>query len=165
MMEIVDVGQFEFPGELKQSWRLGPLRDKWAADYPQLFHADDIRQSCTQGFREYHFIEWLGAIILHSLTGYHALVTKYGFANHPRKKRVFERLLEPDQVAFIRRSTARRVTQCSDLLMYEPDFANWFLCEVKAPGDRIRPQQASFFTERARLTGRPVNVVRLRQVD
>jgi hypothetical protein len=161
---MIEAAQFEFPADLRQSWKEGSLRDAWAAEYPQLFDADDVRQSLTQGPRGYHFIEWLAAIILYSLTGYHALVTKYEFANHPRKKRIFEQLLDPSHVEFIRGRTARRVTQCPDLLMYEPGLSSWFFCEVKGPGDRIRPSQVAFFNELATLTGRPVNLIRLRQV-
>ncbi len=35
---------------------------------------------------DYHFWEWLAAIVLYHATGYRALVEKYAYANHPRKQ-------------------------------------------------------------------------------
>lgn len=162
---MVDLGEFKFLAAQKKSWKRGPLREHWAMAYPHLFDADDIRQSRTQGPKGYHFIEWLGAITLHHLTGYHALVSKYEFANHARKKEVIRTLLSPEAVAFMRARTARRITQCPDLLMYAPDFSDCFFCEVKGPGDRLRPSQQSFFKELNWLTGKTVYVLRFRQVE
>jgi len=92
------------------------------------------------------------------------LVSKYEFGNHPRKTAILPLLLQPEAVAFIRRRTARRVTQCPDLLMFAPDFSDWFFCEVKGPGDRVRPDQRCYFRRLASLTARPVYMIRFKQV-
>jgi hypothetical protein len=58
-----------------------------AHDSILFFDDDDLRQTHQQA----HFYEWIGAIVLHHLTGYDALVEKYGFeahGPHPKKKKL-----------------------------------------------------------------------------
>ncbi len=160
---MIDLGLFAFPPERKRSWQLGYLREEWAVRYPHLFDLDDIRLARNQGSQGYHFIEWQAAITLHELTGYLALVSKYEFANHPRKTDVLRRILMPSALAFIRSRAAKRGTQCPDLLMYAPDYSGAFFCEVKGPGDRLRHEQVAFFGELDRITCVPVHLIRFRE--
>ena len=40
--------------------------------------------------------------------------------------------------------------------------SDWFFCEVKGPGDALRPEQVRKFDALAAMTGRPVRLLRLR---
>ncbi len=46
--------------------------------------------------------------------------------------------------------------------MYAPDLTDWFFCEVKGPGDRLRAAQRTKFVAIAKLTGKPVRVLRFK---
>ena len=51
--------------------------------------------------------------------------------------------------------------QAPDLLVYKPDFSDWFFCEVKGPHDHMRPVQSAFFEALSSLSSRPVYYVRV----
>ena len=52
--------------------------------------------------------------------------------------------------------------QGPDLLMYAPDMSDWFFCEVKGPGDRLRSQQMSKFEALTTASGKPVRLLHLK---
>jgi hypothetical protein len=52
--------------------------------------------------------------------------------------------------------------QPPDLFMYAADFSDWFFCEVKEPGDHLRPEQLAKFEALAKLGGKPVRLLQLR---
>lgn len=68
-----------------------PLADEWVRQYPQLFDADDLRQTIKQPAG--HFCEWFVAIYLYHRHGALSLIEKYAYANHLRKVQMLEKLL------------------------------------------------------------------------
>ena len=140
------------------------LYDKWRSRFDSLFDDDDLRQTHQQA----HFYEWIGAIVLHHLTGYDALVEKYGFeahGPHPKKQEVIKRLSLPNHLRDLMKTTHRTV-MCPDLLMYRPhDLSKWFFCEIKGPGDKLQDNQLKFFEQLANADGKPIFVLRFKCKD
>jgi hypothetical protein len=116
-----------------------------------------VRIAVTQP--QYHFVEWLAAIMLHHTTGFLALVEKYAYESHTRKRKIVASLLPPDVQLILSEKHGR--AQAPDLLMYAPDLSDWFFCEVKGPRDRLRQVQLDKFKALATLSGKPVRVLRL----
>ena len=154
--EIVELDLVEVPRTQQEEWKRGVLAPEWARSFPDLFDEDDLRLATTQGPRGNHFPEWLAAIWLHKKTGYRSLVQKYEFANHARKQEIVSRLLPPEVLRLLRDRTEHGSAQSPDLLMYAPDLSDWFFCEVKGPGDHLRPEQEKKFEKLAQVSGRPV---------
>jgi hypothetical protein len=156
---FVEIGRFEISRDQMVRWRRGELRREWAARFPQLFDSDDRRLARTQGPDGYHFIEWLGAIVLYHLTGYRSLISKYEFPKHARKQEIVHRLLPEPLLKVIRHHPQYGLTQCPDLLAHAPDLSDWSFCEVKGPRDRLGARQQPFFEELARISGKPVRLL------
>jgi hypothetical protein len=159
---IVEIGRFEISRNQAARWRSGELSREWAKQFPQLFDSDDLALASTQGPMGYHFVEWLGAIKLLELTGCLSLVSKYEFPKHRRKKDILSRLLAEPVLALIQDHTRFGRTQCPDLLAYSPDYADWFFCEVKGPGDRLSGRQRLYFEELARVSAKPIRLLRFK---
>lgn len=159
MEAIIDIGTIEVRRSQQVLWRDGRLMREWAQRFPKLFDEQDVRIAEHQP--QYHFVEWLAAIVLHHATGFLALVEKYAYANHPRKQEIVTRLL-PADVLPILKATEGGPAQAPDLLMYAPDLSDWFFCEVKGPGDHLRPVQLSKFEGLAMVSGKPVHLLHLR---
>jgi hypothetical protein len=160
---ITEIGTVEIQRSQQELWRSGRLAPEWAHRFPELFDEDDLRLAQAQGHLGYHFCEWLAAIVLHHATGHLALVSKYEFRNHPRKQEVVQRLLAPELRAAISDRTEHGWAQAPDLLMYAPDFSDWFFCEVKGPRDRLRPEQRAKFEVLAAVSGKPIRFLHLKQ--
>lgn len=112
----------------------------------------------------YHFYEWLAAIILHHATGYRSLVGKYQFENHARKRAVVAKVLSPAVRELLDSRTTWGRTQGPDLLMYAPDFSDWFFCEAKGPRDTLRERQRGFFAALAKTSGKPIRLVEFQKL-
>lgn len=155
---IVDIGTVEIRRSQRALWRDGGLMREWKQRFPELFDEEDVRVAETQP--SLHFVEWLAAIVLHHATGFRALFEKYAYANHPRKQEIVAKLLPADLVPMLREQYGH--AQAPDLLMYAPDLSDWFFCEVKGPGDSLRPVQVKKFEDLARVSGKPVRLLHLR---
>ena len=163
MQGIVEIGTVEIERAQKARWLSGRLAPEWKRIFPDLFDEDDLRLAQgPQGPMGYHFIEWMAAIVLHHTTGYLSLVSKYEFGNHPTKQSVVAQLLTPEIRAALRDRVEHGSAQPPDLLMYAPDLSDWFFCEVKGPGDRLRPQQQKKFRALAKISGKPVRILEFR---
>lgn len=156
---IREVARVHVARSQQARWRSGELVEEWFQRFPQLFDADDHRLALSQGNRGYHFWEWLGAVVLHHTTSYFALVSKYEFGKHARKQQVVQRLLPSRVLEALRDRASYGKAQPPDLLMYAPDYSNWFFCEVKGPGDRFSAAQRTKFEALARLSDKPVGVL------
>jgi hypothetical protein len=97
---------------------------------------------------KYHFYEWAVAVHLIQAAGYLSLVEQYEFASHERKQAVLERLVPMEVRRLLVDARLKRV-QCPDLFLYREDDHEWRFCEVKGPGDSLRPRQEEFFRELA----------------
>lgn len=159
---IVDIGSFEIDVDQATRWRRGELHKKWAERFPQLFDSDDLRLAESQGPEGFHFSEWLGAIILFHLTGYLSLVSKYEFPSHKGKQAILGKLLPKPVLALMKDHPDLGGTQCPDLLAYSSDYSDWFFCEVKGPGDRLRERQRLYFDRLARVSDRPISLLRFK---
>jgi hypothetical protein len=153
----MDIGTIEVRRSQRDLWRDGSLRREWAQRFPELFDEEDVRLAETQP--ELHFVEWLGAIVLHHATGFRALVEKYAYPKHARKLEIATKLLQADVVPLL--SPRYGHAQAPDLLMYAPDLSDWFFCEVKGPTDRLRDVQEAKFKTLAELSGKPIWLLKL----
>ncbi len=130
---------------------------EWMFRFPELFDEQDMGIAHNQP--DYHFWEWLAAIVLYHATGYRALVEKYAFANHPRKRDIVAKLLPDGVLRVLRDRTEHGSTQGPDLLMYAADMSDWFFCEVKGPSDHLQPVQESKFEALAAASEKPVRLL------
>jgi len=149
-MTLSKIGVVPFYAAQQRQFRSGVLAEQWARQYPLIFDDDDLRLAKSQP--QYHFFEWLGAVVLHTTTGYLSLVEKYEFSNHARKVTLLRQMLPQPVLQLV---TARGA-QCPDLFVYSPDQSDWFFCEVKGPIDRVRKEQEDYFAELAMVSGKPV---------
>lgn len=131
-MRIDRLTTIEYTESQRDRFRSGELVRIWAKKYPKIFDKDDIRVTRKQ--QNYHFFEWLAAIIIYNSTGYLSLIEKYEFQNHKGKQKILRRLMTSEQITQIYLHGA----QCPDLLAYSPDHRDWFFCEVKGPRDKLR---------------------------
>lgn len=126
-----------YPPSLRARWP-SPLAADWLASYPALFEPQDFDQTQTQPTK--HFYEWLSAIHLHHRDGVLSLIEKYGYANHPRKAAVLDRLLGP-KAEIVRSLKSRHGVQPPDVLVYAPDFSRYWFVEAKGPTDSVKDNQ------------------------
>jgi hypothetical protein len=162
---LLDFGIFPFHEDLRTKWKSERLYEEWAVQYPSIFDADDLRQARNQGSQGYHFYEWLAAIVLFQTTGLLSLISKYQFDKHERKQRVVNRIFPSGLPNIDRSSLDVGATQFPDLLVYSSYYSDWFFCEVKGPGDRFSTRQKKLFSELARLTEKPIRVIRFKAID
>jgi len=80
-------------------------------------------------------------------------VDPYGNKQPQKTQYVFkaERIYEADST---------RPRRAPDLLVYAPDYSSFFFCEVKGPGDTVRPKPAEFFRVIESKCGKPVVIAR-----
>lgn len=167
MEAIRNIGTVEILCSQKKQWRTtGDLAAEWKHRFPELFDEDDVRIVETQRKSHgAHFVEWLGAIVLHQTTGYRSLVAKYQFKKaHPHKQKIIKNVLPDPVLAALLDTTKHGWTQGPDLLMYERDERGspWFFCEVKGPNDRRRASQDSKFEDLAAVSRKTVGVLWLK---
>ena len=145
--------------ELRQLWP-APLAKRWAAAYPCLFDADDLRITTKQP--KNHFNEWFAAIHLFHRDGAVSLVEKYLFSNHGRKKALVEEVLTTQQRTTLDRILAEFQIQPPDLFVLAPDRARFWFAEVKGPGDRLHDAQQQSHLAIHQQLNVPVEVILVR---
>jgi hypothetical protein len=109
----------------------------------------------------YHFGEWLTAIHLYHAHGHHSLLEQYEFPSHKRKQLMVDRILPEPTRLLLREKVGHPGPQCPDLLVFRPDFSDWFFCEVKRPGESVSKSQRQFFAQLEEASGKPVRVARV----
>lgn len=126
------------PTRLHESW--GPLlAHQWRAVYPNLFDDVDVRLALNQP--RYHFVEWFVAIHLYHTYGLRTLLKKYvpRFRKaNPSKVEIFEKIVGPETAAKLSREL---IGMPPDLFLYRPADSSYRFVEVKAPTDRVMPEQ------------------------
>jgi len=135
---------------------------EWARTYPMLFDDDDLRVAENQAHIGYHFYEWLAAVLIYHSFGYLSLIEKYEFKTHPQKQQILRRLAPRQVVDFILHRKGYGRVQCPDLLVYLPDYSDWFFCEVKGPRDKLREDQVNLFNALAEISGKDIRLVEFR---
>lgn len=131
----------------------------WARTYPMIFDEDDIRIAENQAELGYHFYEWLAAVLLYHTYAYFSLVEQYQFKKHRTKQKILSELTRSNVIEFMRHHPKFGGVQCPDLLVYKPDYSDWFFCEVKGPKDRLRYEQIVFFRELSRVSGKAIRLI------
>lgn len=159
---FLHIGTVEFEPGQRAAFAAGRLRQRWWREYPELFEPQDAVLAKNQ--RAYHFYEWLAAIILHQATGYHCLVGKYQFNNHPRKRAALAKLLNPAVRELLDGRTTWGRTQGPDLLMYAPDHSDWFFCEAKGPRDTLSERQRGFFSALGDASGKAIRLIEFQRL-
>jgi len=159
MEAITEIATVNVARSQRARWQSGHLAREWRTRFPDLFDDDDLRLANSQP--DFHFYEWLGAIVLHHTTGYLSLVEKYEFATHPRKQQIVAQLL-PGPVLDALRDRSQASAQAPDLLMYAEDRSDWFFCEVVGPRNRLREEQTRKFELLAEMTAKPVRLLEFR---
>jgi hypothetical protein len=129
---------FTFHPSQRERFREGALVREWRDRYPQLFDIDDERVLKTEEQRRYHFFEWLSAVLLFEATGYRSLIEKYSAKSHPQKRALLRQLVSPRLDDWLSENQSGQ----PDLFVYHLTTLDWYFCEVKGPGDRIRENQA-----------------------
>ena len=161
---FVDIGLVRYTAEQRQLWKDGYLWLHWFDKYPQLFDGRDLDLVKTQAALTNHFVEWLAAIVLYSSTGYYSLISHYEIPNHERKHALLKELVPTDLYEAILQNRDSGGPQCPDLLMYHPDKSNWFFCEVKGPGDRMRKSERDYFEHLSEISLKPIRIIKLREL-
>ena len=154
-----ELGVYQYHQYQRERFRAGELREEWYMKYPSIFDAHDVKIARNQP--DYHFFEWLGAIILYQTLGFYSLVEQYEFKAHKRKREVLRETLPEDVFNLVtnhKRSFAG--TQSPDLFAYSPDYSKWLFCEVKGPGDRMTNIQMKYFEALSEAARKPILVIR-----
>ena len=161
---LKDIGVIPYSAQLRRRWTGEPLWQQWAKQYPFLFDDLDRESAKNQHHMGYHFVEWLAAITLYTTTSFHSCLGKLDYQKHRRKREIFKRYAPPTlQDLVLSRGT--KGAQCPDLFAFLPGSKDWFFCEVKGPGDRLRPSQQAHFKQIASASRKPVCVLRLRELS
>ncbi len=158
-MEIQLLATFEIDATLRDRFRLGELSREWQTKYPDIFDDDDLRLALSQPNN--HFYEWAAAIHLCEKQGYLSLLEKYQFKNHKRKLSILKKLEFDDLQKALEYQRLKKSMQAPDLLVYKPDFSDWFFCEVKGGADRLREVQKSHFEILSALSGKPIYLIKI----
>lgn len=149
--------EFLYTSAQREAFRSGVLLEEWASRYPQLFDERDIE--ITRKQLNYHFFEWLAAILLYESTGYLSLVEKYETASHARKLEAFRKAVPGAVYEFVLQNRSG----VPDLFVYAPDLSSWFFCEIKGPKDILRPHQIARHAELEKVSGKPVVILGLKE--
>ena len=128
---------FVFRTSQRDRFRSGDLVRDWRDRYPKLFDEHDERVLRTEYQRRFNFYEWLAAVLIFESTGYLSLVTKYTAKSHASKHDALRSCLPPDVAEWVFRNESGQ----PDLFVYSVADKDWFFCEVKGPGDRLRENQ------------------------
>ena len=164
MEELITIGTFEVYSAQRERYVSGELWQDWYSKYPFLFDNDDYRLAENQAHLGYHFYEWLAAILVYHSTGYLSLVEKYQCNNHNLKRQVLKQFNSPILNQAISFQDNHKVINCPDLLVYAPDFSDWFFCEVKGGQDKIRETQKHDFRVLYELTRKPIRFIQFRLI-
>jgi hypothetical protein len=156
MDTFITLGCFEYHADQRRRFGEGILRRQWLDQFPQLFDHDDFTRASNRT-RPYFFYEWLAAIVLHQSTGFFALVTRY--QTDARKRALLPDILPPAVLAVLADRTRWGKTQGPDLLMYAPDYSDWFFCECKGPGDTISDRQHGRFDDLVAAAKKPIRML------
>jgi hypothetical protein len=128
---------FTYHPDQRKRFREGSLADEWRVRYPMLFDTKDRDLLRTGHQAQYHFFEWLSAVLLYEATGWMSLVESYIAKTHEDKRQMLREIVGPEIFTWL---DAHQSGQ-PDLFVYRPGTAEWFFCEVKGGPDRTRHNQ------------------------
>ena len=164
MSEFELLASFKTHPDLHNQFKSEKLYNQWAHNYPMLFDQDDLRIAISQASMGYHYYEWLSAILIYHTIGKYSLIEQYQFKNHQKKHEKMLKLTTLGVIGFMNSHPEFGDVQCPDLLVYDPDYSDWFFCEVKGPNDRLRDSQLEFFTELCKRTSKPIKIIEFQYI-
>lgn len=150
---------FTFHSTQRSRFRIGELVSEWSSRYPQLFDEKDIELAANQP--NYHFFEWLSAVMFYEATGYLSLLENYTAKNHLSKIEKFKEVVSHDVFEF----SINNQSGLPDLFCFLPNTEDYFFCEVKGGRDRMRSNQDIKIKELEVLTGKNVWVINLQEIN
>jgi len=157
------IGTYEYHQQQRERFKTGELIEEWYNTYPYIFDEQDAKIARNQASLNYHFLEWLAAIILHDSFGFYSLVEQYEFKSHMRKQNVLREILSEELFELVTNHKTRFAgVQCPDLFVYSPDYSDWFFCEVKGPRDRLRNVQIKYFNALSDMAQKPIRVIQFK---
>jgi hypothetical protein len=139
----------------------GLLLEEWAKKYPQIFDEREVRIAKNQPGG--HFFEWFAAVHLHETTGWLSLIESYQFKVQKWKRSVIQELGASGLIEFFdnQKKAGFGSRQAPDLLVYAPDFSDFYFCEVKGPTDKLHPKQIEYFNAMSEAAGKEVVLLRV----
>lgn len=157
--------EVSYPAALREKFKAGQLVTKLANDFPQLYDQNDIAlASGPQGQKGYHFVEWFAALALYKEFGLLSLIGKYECPSHEHKREIIKKFMSDEEIDFITRPKEPfGSTQCPDLFLYKEDFSDFCFCEVKGPGDSLKPNQAEYFKVIKKMFGKPIYLLNVKE--
>ena len=89
---------------------------------------------------------------------------KYQYKNHPHKQSIVKKLDFEDLRRVMDYQRLNDQVQLPDLLVYKPDFSDWFFCEVKGGTDRLRSVQEEQFNIFSELSKKPIYMIEIKPI-
>jgi hypothetical protein len=157
---------FTYHPDQRKHFRDGSLADEWRLHYPMLFDAKDRELLKTGHQAQYHFFEWLSAVLLYEATGYLSLVEGYTAKTHKEKR---EKLRDTVGVEIFNWLDENQSGQ-PDLFVYRRGTDQWFFCEVKGGPDKTRGNQLKWMAgfreclRRQKVRGERVRLIQLKEI-
>lgn len=165
MSDFELLASYKTHSDLYRHFKAEDLPFSWASIYPMLFDEDDLRIAQAQAEMGYHFFEWLAAILIFHSFGLYSLVEQYQFRIHSKKQEILSKLTTKKVITFMQSHPDFGNVQCPDLLVYSPDYSDWYFCEVKGPNDKMRNNQIDFFKELSNKSKKPIKVVEFKTLN
>jgi hypothetical protein len=158
---FVELGSFVITKRQRECYKAGTLWADWLRKYPELFDEKDKQFFRNQAVYGYGFVEVLAMIFLYNSTGSIPIFGSFGLQTQPRKNLIVKEVVSERTWETITRMSEYH-SQPPDILAYAPDKSDFFFCEVKGPGDRLRETQAQYFQLLEEVSGKPVYTIRYR---
>jgi hypothetical protein len=156
-----ELGSFVITKQQKECYKTGDLWRDWLRTYPNLFDEKDQQLFRNQAIYGYGFVEFLSIIFLYNATGYIPIFGNYGWETQPYKNTLIKEFVSKETWEVIM-SQKKYHSQPPDLFVYAPDKTDYFFCEVKGPGDRLRETQIQYFQLLQEISGKPVYTIKFR---
>ena len=154
-----DLGSFIITKKQRELYKAGVVWKKWLKDYPDLFDKKDKQLFENQAVFGFGFVEFLSVIFIHNATGYIPLLGSYGWKTQADKNALVREMVSNETWDLIMNQKSHH-SQPPDLFVYSPDKSNYFFCEVKGPGDRLRETQMQYFMLLQEVSGKPVYTIK-----
>lgn len=166
---IAEEMEFSYPKHLRKQFQHDPSGqiETWQRDYPFLFDVRDASLANDYNGRALspHFLEWFAAITLYEKLGYYSLNRSYETVGHAAKQGLLRKLVSEEAFRFITKPhPVYGAGLCPELLLYRPDFSDWFFCTVKGAKGGPTPEQARFWRELLTITGRKIMQVTVKEI-
>jgi len=152
------LGHFVITELQKELHKNGVSWKKWIIDYPMIFDEKDQQYLRSQSQYGYLLFGSLTAIFIYNSTGYIPVFGSYFNKGHVRKRKIVKSIVSPATWDLLE-NMKEWECQPPDVFAYAPDESDYFFCEAKGPGDKIRPKQEKYFRELERVSGKPVYTV------